>query len=138
MQHLPITEIVSRLVREIACTKCYQRPPGSESLGPEVSRTCEATCPLFFHLPALVHLAGQVDDTPGACETAIQGSVCGGCRLSPTAGDYCADYAARTCPLSRYSAEVLNALQRLVRLDPNARGSQRPLASAARARSVAL
>jgi len=111
MQHLPITEIAHRLVRQVACTQCYQRPPGSAALGPEVARACEGACPLFFHLPSLVRLAGQVGEAPGECEAAVKESVCAGCRLTPSAGDFCADYSARACPLSRYSGAVIGALR---------------------------
>ena len=113
MRHMPTIDVARRLAREVACTQCYQRPPASEALGPEVPRSCEGVCPLFFNLPTLLGLARRVDDTPGACETAVRQTVCGRCRLTPTAGEYCADYAARTCPVSRYSAEVVAAIQRL-------------------------
>jgi hypothetical protein len=113
MQHLPVSEVVRRLVRQIACPTCYQRPPGSEALRPAVRRACEAACPLFLHLPTLVRLAPTIGDAAGACDRAIAQSVCGTCRLAPTAGEYCADYAARTRPLSRYGAAVLAALPRV-------------------------
>src|SRR4051812_41064313 len=99
MRHADLTDVAHRLVRDVACTQCYQRPPGSELLGPEAPRACEGRCPLFIHLPALIGLAGRVDDAPGSCDLAVRDRVCGGCRLTPTAGDYCAEYAARTCPL---------------------------------------
>ena len=113
MRHLPISDVTLRLVREVACTRCSDRPPGSESLGPEVARACEGACPLFFHLPTLVRLAPEVGDEPGAFEAAVTSRVCGGCQLRPTRGDFCADYLARTCPVSRYSGDVLAALRRL-------------------------
>ena len=118
MQHLPITEVEKRLVREIACPSCYQRPPGSEALGPEVGRACEGICPLFFHLPKLAKLAAQIGDRPGECEKALKDQVCQGCTLRETAGDYCADYSARTCPLSRYSTAVIARLQRTMPFIP--------------------
>jgi len=117
MRHLPVNEIARRLAREIACTRCAERPPGSEALGPEVARPCETECPLFIYLPTLIRLARQVDDTPGACESGVKRSVCADCRLRATSGDFCADYDARTCPLSTYSHDVLNALGRIPRLD---------------------
>jgi hypothetical protein len=117
MQHLATNDVERRLVREVACTKCYQRPPGSESLGPEVPRMCEASCPLFYHLPTLARLARQVGNIPGECEIAVKDLACSGCRLRETFGDYCADYGARTCPLSRHSAEVISALQKLAQFD---------------------
>ena len=114
MRHLPLNEVAHRLTREVACVQCCQRPPGSESLGPEVARACEAGCPLFANLPRLMSLALEVADQPGDWEGAVRNSVCGACHLKPTAGDFCADFAARTCPLSRYSGQVLAALQVVV------------------------
>jgi hypothetical protein len=119
MQHLPITEVERRLVREIACVDCYQRPRGSEALGPEVARSCEGTCPLFFHLPKLAKLAGQIGDRPGECEMAVKDQVCQGCILKESAGDFCPDYSARTCPLSRYSTAVISRLQRIIPFTPD-------------------
>lgn len=115
MQHLPINEVAHRLAREIACMRCYQRPAGSEALGPAVARVCQESCPLFIHLPVLIQQAARLDDTPGSYESVVKTSVCGGCELRPTSGEYCADYEARTCPVSRYSGELLGALQHVVR-----------------------
>ena len=114
MQHLPLNEVAHRLTREVACVHCYQRPPWSEMLSPEVPRACEAGCPLFANLPRLMSLARDMVDQSGDWELAVRNGVCGACRLRPTSGDFCADYAARTCPLSRYSGQVLAALQSVV------------------------
>ena len=114
MRHLPLNEVAYRLAREVACVQCYQRPPGSESLGPEVPRACEPRCPLFANLPRLMSLAQEVGDRPGDYEDAVRNSVCGACHLRPTSGDFCADYGARTCPVSRYSGQVLDAFLRVV------------------------
>ena len=111
MQHLPIDTVARRVTRQVACMTCYQRPPGSESLGPDVARACEGTCPLFFHLPTLVRLAVEVGDTPGDWEATVKQSVCQGCGLRPTSGEYCADYESRACPMSRYAGDVLAALE---------------------------
>jgi hypothetical protein len=119
MQHLPITEVQRRLVREIACVSCYQRPPGSEALGPQVARTCEKSCPLFFHLPKLARLANHIGERPGECEAGVKDQICQGCALKESAGDYCADYGARTCPLSRYSAAVVARLERMMPFIPD-------------------
>ena len=111
MRHLPLNEVARRLAREVACVQCYQRPAGSDALGTEVARWCESSCPLFAHLPALVALARTVGDNPGDCEQCVKNSVCNACHLRPTAGDFCAEYANRTCALSRYSGKVVAALQ---------------------------
>lgn len=119
MRHLPIAETEKRLVREIACVDCYHRPKGSETLGPQVPRSCEGQCPIFVHLPKLVQLAGHIGDRPGETERAVKDQVCMGCGLSESSGDYCADYTARTCPLSRYSAAIVSRLQRLMPFTPD-------------------
>lgn len=118
MRHLPLNEIASRVARQVACARCSDRPQGSEALGPEVARPCEATCPLFVHLPKLVTLAATVSDGPDDWERGLKDAVCATCRLRPSAGEFCPDYAARTCPLSRYSGDVIGALQHVVPTRP--------------------
>ena len=118
MRHLPLNDVARRLAREVACVRCYQRPPGSETLGPEAPRTCEAACPLFAHLPTLVALSGHVGDRPGDCETTVRLKVCGVCHLRPSSGEYCAEYENRTCPLSRYADDVVTGLQRILASAP--------------------
>ena len=82
-------------------------------------QTCEGKCPLFLHLPKLARLANQVGDRPGECDGAVKDQICQGCILKESAGDYCPDYAARTCPLSRYSTAVISRLQRMMPLTPD-------------------
>jgi hypothetical protein len=113
MQHPTATQTAQRLTRALICTKCPRRPAGSESLGPLDPRSCEPTCALFVYLPQLQQIAGQNDPVPGDYERSLKDTVCGKCRLSPTAGDYCADYLARSCPLSTYAGEVIGALEGL-------------------------
>lgn len=117
MQHLHVNEVERRAARATACPHCYQRPPGSEALGPETARSCEARCPLFIHLPLLVQIAGRVqhggDAAAGECEHDVQLTVCRHCDLSPTAGEFCVEYATRTCPLSRHAGDVISALSQL-------------------------
>ena len=119
MWHLPLNEIASRVAREVACARCSDRPSGSEALGPEVPRSCEVRCPLFVHLPKLIALAATVGDQPGDCDRGVRDVVCATCRLRPAAGEFCPDYGARSCPLSRYSGDVLAALQRVVSARPS-------------------
>jgi hypothetical protein len=114
MWHLPLDEVAHRLARETACVHCSQRPPGSESLGPEVPRACQANCPLFAHLPRLIGIARQAGDRPGDVESAVIAGVCGACHLKPTAGEFCTEYQSRQCPLSRYSGDVVAGLQEIL------------------------
>src|SRR5215218_4455456 len=103
MQHVPIQSITARAVRAKICTQCYQRPTGSESWEPARSRPCEGECAIFRNLLKLEKIAAQVND-PGldAYERAVRSQVCQRCTLSATAGDFCAEFATRSCPLSRY------------------------------------
>jgi len=76
-------------------------------------------CPLFLHLPKLARLANQIGDRPGECDAAVKDQICQGCTLKESAGDYCPDYTARTCPLSRYSTAVISRLQRMMPFAPD-------------------
>ena len=110
---LPL-DLIDRAVRGAVCTVCYQRPPGSESLPNRVPRSCEAGCPIFFHLPALYRIAVDEDTSaPGALERAVKNTICAGCHLAPTAGEDCVEFADRTCPLSRFAAEVVTLIETL-------------------------
>jgi hypothetical protein len=62
----------------------------------------------------LMTLAATAEDRPGEWERDVKDVVCATCRLRPSAGEFCPDYAARTCPLSRYSGDVLAALQHVL------------------------
>jgi len=66
MQHKPSIEIAKFAVRQKICPKCYQRPHGSEKLGPMVARSCEPTCTIFLSLNqmqrALAELSHQLPD----------------------------------------------------------------------------
>jgi hypothetical protein len=69
----------------------------------------------MLNLPALVELASE-DDTaqPGSAEHQVRERVCGSCHKSLDAGDYCAEFLARTCPLSRSAEKLMTALEKLI------------------------
>ena len=115
MQHLQLLDVAARAARERICTQCYQRPPGSESLHPEVPRACEPKCPVFVHLPKLLKMSHEPAAEP---EQIVRGAICQRCALSPSAGEYCSEYLARTCPLSRYSAELIAVLAHVREFPP--------------------
>ena len=46
-------------------------------------------------------------------EQTMRNQVCNHCTLSPTAGDFCSESLARTCPLSRHALDVVRLLERL-------------------------
>ena len=107
-------DVVIRAVRGSVCTTCYQRPRGSEALPNTVARSCEGSCPLFFHLPALYRIAVHHDtQAPGALECAVKQTICSHCHLAPTAGEDCAEFENRTCPLSRFAGEVVTLIETL-------------------------
>src|SRR5437764_12601914 len=102
-------EVAQMAIRSRVCTKCYQRPEGSEHMGPSEPRKCEPGCTIFIGLPKLVGATthGPLNESP---DEAMQKRICPNCQASQSAGDYCIDRLDRTCPLSRYGAEVLQIL----------------------------
>ena len=107
-------QMILRAIRGSVCTMCYQRPPGSEKLPNNVARSCEPGCPIFVHFPALYRIAVHHDTSaPGALDQAVRETICTGCHLAPTAGEDCVEFANRTCPLSRFSAEVVSLIETL-------------------------
>ena len=105
---------IERAVRGAVCPACYQRPPGSEKLANDVPRECQPTCPIFLNLPALYRIAVHADTSqPGSLERMIKQTICPGCSVAPTHGEFCAEFQARTCPLSRFSAEVVTLIETL-------------------------
>ena len=114
MQHLPVLNVMERAIREVVCTRCFMRPHASEALGPDVPRSCEPDCTIFLNLPQLRRVAeSMVDTTPGMFERAIQNSICAKCQHTMSAGDYCAQHLAETCPISVYGQLVLETLDRV-------------------------
>jgi hypothetical protein len=109
------TEGVARLaVRARVCGVCSQRPRGSETWSAAVPRPCEDHCPVLMNLRGLLELSREgVDATPGAFEHGIEERVCSVCASAPTAGEHCAEWLARTCPLSRYGGLVIDVLERV-------------------------
>ena len=110
----PDTEM-RRALRAQVCTTCPMRPKGSEALGASIARTCETSCTIFENLDALKSIARQFQGDPLAdYERAIRDSVCQHCTATPSAGDYCSDRLARTCPLSVQESNVLTVLESLL------------------------
>ncbi|HVT88342.1 MAG TPA: hypothetical protein VHD56_05785 [Tepidisphaeraceae bacterium] len=112
MQNKPLIELTRTAVRAAICTKCYQRPVGSESLDSSIPRQCEGECAIFSHLPQL--LAAAKRDEKLSPDELMQKTVCSSCDISPSAGDFCADRLTRACPLSRYSGELILILEKLL------------------------
>jgi hypothetical protein len=110
-------ELARRTLRQHVCTKCYIRPMGSEQFAPSVARACESDCPIFMSLPTLLRIDVQVQESSlGKYERAMRDLVCQSCMASPTAGDYCVGQMTRTCPLSLYLREAIDALDKVMAL----------------------
>lgn len=112
--HKLTIDSVERAVRGTVCPVCYQRPHGSETLGNDVPRACQPHCPIFLNLPKLYRIAVHHDtQTPGSLDKQIKETICPECAVSPTHGDFCAEFEHRTCPLSRFAAEVVILIETL-------------------------
>ena len=115
MVHTKMSDVARIAIRAGICTSCYQRPRDEGRLTPVQKRVCEPTCTIFAFLDALERIAASDNGKPGEFEHAMRENICSHCTLSDTAGDYCAEMEARTCPLSRYAPRVLEILEDLQR-----------------------
>jgi len=68
---------------------------------------------LFASLPALAEIAEHPNPAAGSYERAVEEAVCETCLYSRSAGEYCSEQIARTCPLSRYAGHVIGGLEQL-------------------------
>jgi len=110
-QHI---DVAQRGIRWEICTQCFNRPAGSEALGPHEPRACEPWCAIFHHLPKLMRIVHTVHaSTLADYQHAIKDEICQFCDLSDTAGDYCAKRTMESCPLARYGGEVIDILERV-------------------------
>jgi hypothetical protein len=79
-----------------------------------VPRTCESSCPIFLNLPELHAVAEGHLNEPGRYEQAVRQLVCTNCTLSESAGEFCADWAARSCPLAAYGKQAIEVIEGLL------------------------
>ena len=126
MQRQTTDDVLRRAVRGRVCPTCYQRPKGSDFDPPHVARNCEPLCPIFLNLPRLVEVAAVCASARFAFEQSVKDLICARCTLAPSSGEYCAEYMARTCPLSRYARDVLELIDAVqVARTPTATGGAR-------------
>jgi len=102
---------MQQAIRGNICIVCYRRPQGSETLGPDVPRSCEGECTIFLNLGTLKEIADASSPGPGNWQRAMRELICRTCEQTPQPGDDCPANAARTCPLSRYAARVVQVLE---------------------------
>ena len=115
MQHKSTIALAKAAIRGTICSKCYQRPPGSETHDVLQPRLCEPACTIFVSLPRLLDHV-EAETNASSPDEAIRTFICPTCAASPSAGEYCPNHLFRTCPLSRYSADILRILEDLHRL----------------------
>jgi hypothetical protein len=98
-----------RALRANVCMECHRRPSGSDLLGPEAARSCEAACGVFSHLPRLVAMVRRFGgEPPCGYQAAIQSLLCTGC-----ARDDRRECGCDQLPLARFAGEVLTTLESL-------------------------
>jgi hypothetical protein len=115
LRNIPSLDQLRHEIRRRICSQCYRRPPHSESLGPEVVRPCELSCPVFVHLPTLRKIAVLRDPMLASRRDAVEH------RINEVCGDELAADPSVTCskpsrddqPLRRYRKELANAVLEL-------------------------
>jgi hypothetical protein len=131
MQHLPLMSVMQRAVRSRICTRCNQRPAGSETWRPAVVRSCEQECPVFSNLARLSALAKRWHaDDPSSLEQRIIESICINCHVTTSAGDFCDKRHTRSCALSRHGSDVLHVIDPVLRGRSRMAAEPRPMSKA--------
>ena len=105
-------------VRAQVCTKCAQRPPGSELLSSIEPRTCEKSCEIFINLPRLTEFVSRTHGEPPCGYLAAIRSLA--CDSTPACATSC-DTRNNACdpkrPIVRYVDELFSALERVAALE---------------------
>lgn len=78
-------------LRNAVCRQCSERPAGSESLGCDVPRSCEARCRLFRALPRLCTVARCIDPMIGSFDRVMDHQVRQLCSHGDIGGKEAAD-----------------------------------------------
>lgn len=71
MRTHPSLSDVQRLLRARVCATCPLRTPGTDAQPSDFVRPCEASCPLFAHLPVLREAAVHLDPMVGHREQVL-------------------------------------------------------------------
>ena len=104
---------IHRALRRDICRQCHERPPGSERWPHTKRRPCEAACQIFVFLENLKSLAKETDANGHREQDHVLSLpvACGACNLHDESG-HCQASGDGTCPLCRYSDDVIATLQR--------------------------
>jgi len=106
-------------LRRHVCRQCAERPSGSERWSDDRERPCETACQVFVFAPGLMKMAVAGSDEQDHVLSLPQ--ACGACNLQDDSG-HCAAAGNGTCPLCRYSDEVLETLRRVAAREAGSRG----------------
>jgi hypothetical protein len=116
LRRMPSLDTLRHEVRRRVCVHCYRRPWHSESLGPEVIRPCEPTCPVFVHLPMLRKTAMTLDPMLSCRQAAVRHRIDYICNASTqqTEDRQAVPQREDNSPLRRYRNEIVKAVLDLV------------------------
>lgn len=114
MSYLLTLEEMQWTLRGEVCTRCFRRPPESESQGAVDQRSCQGDCAVFQNLRRLKQIVEKIDSaSTDPYEQAMRDTICKGCPQNSDPEGYCDQYSARACPLCRYSGRVIEVLKEL-------------------------
>jgi len=115
MQDWPQVDEMERAIRAKVCTRCSQRPTGSETLGPGRPRACQGQCTIFINLSDIrQHAMRAYAGMPEPFESAVRDIAATHWELAG-ALDGRGERLASICPLSRHLRDVIDALDELPR-----------------------
>jgi hypothetical protein len=100
---IPSLELLRHEMRGRVCARCHGWPLFSESLGPEVVRPCELTCPVFVQLPGLRRIAALTDPMLRSPAEALRHRIDRTRRAGHSA-------AAADNPLRRYGKQIVRVI----------------------------
>jgi hypothetical protein len=106
MQHAPSTQFLQHELRSQICRRCYLRPPGSASWGPDVRRGCEGRCAIFAALPRVRRISQYLDPMIEPYERAVRHLYGDACSAEASAEWQSCDRRA----LCRYQDRVIEVM----------------------------
>jgi hypothetical protein len=116
MRHAPSLEFLQRELRLRVCRRCYLRPAGTHSRGPDHVRRCEARCAIFAMLPRVRMIAEYLDPMVEPYRRALNDLYSGICNGGAGGVKHKPPIDRR--PLRRYQRRVVETLTEI--LDRNA------------------
>jgi hypothetical protein len=113
MRQFPTLDLLRHTVRSAICPHCLSRPAGSEALGADVPRACEAGCPVFESLPVLKRAAEQIDPMLRSREMCLRHLTARLCDYRKRRAGTGAAAATQNCPLRRHAVRIARTIDSL-------------------------